>query len=37
MTVAAAQALDGLLRHAVEAGEVPGVVALAANADGRIY
>jgi methyl acetate hydrolase len=29
--------IDGLLRRAVEAGEVPGVVAMAAGADGPIY
>jgi methyl acetate hydrolase len=30
-------AIDHVLRHAVDAGEVPGVVAVAATADGAIY
>src|SRR5437879_6030326 len=33
----ARQGIDGVLRRAVEAGEVPGVVALAADASGTIY
>jgi CubicO group peptidase (beta-lactamase class C family) len=31
------QQIDAALRRAVDAGEVPGVVALAATADGRVY
>ena len=37
MTNSAHAAIDGALRSAVEAREVPGVVALAANEKGLIY
>src|SRR5207248_4136595 len=37
MTSRAQQQIDGVLRGAVDAGEVPGVVAMAANGDGPIY
>lgn len=37
ITSEAPAAIDGVLRRAVEAGEVPGVVAMAATSDGPIY
>jgi CubicO group peptidase (beta-lactamase class C family) len=37
MTQTAAAAIDAVLREAVDAGAVPGVVALAADRDGAIY